>query len=93
MSFSPGTLSRRDRRALTLGLAVLLPFFLWMFALRPYRDALADARDRLASERALLQREEALVAAAPTLPAALESGSSAGPVAKNRTEIRGELQA
>jgi hypothetical protein len=74
-SFS-GRISQRDRRALLLGAAVLLPVLLWLFALRPYRDALVEARDRLAQERALLQREEALVAAAPSLPAALEAAAA-----------------
>lgn len=68
-------LSPRDRRALGLGLAILLPVLLWLFVLRPYRDALVEARARLAQERSLLEREEGLVAAAPTLPAALEAAT------------------
>jgi hypothetical protein len=77
-------LSHRDRRALLLGLAVLLPALLWMFALRPYREALAEARTSLDSERALLLREEALVASAPTLPAALEAAAAEA----KRAELR-----
>jgi hypothetical protein len=61
-------LPHRDRRAILLGLAVLLPVLLYVAAVRPYRAALADVRDRIAAERALLEREETLVAHAGTLP-------------------------
>jgi hypothetical protein len=65
------TLSQRDRRAVLIGLAVLLPAVLHVTAVRPYRASLADVRDRAAAERALLQREEALAAQAETLPSGL----------------------
>lgn len=71
-----GRLSARDRRAILLGFAVLLPAFLWIAAVRPYRDALADAHTRLDAERGLLAREEALLAAAPMLPPALAAAES-----------------
>jgi hypothetical protein len=58
----------RDRRAVMLGLAVLLPALLYTAALRPYRAALGELRERSAAERALLQREEALLAAGAGLP-------------------------
>ena len=58
----------RDRRAVLLGLAVLVPALLFVAVVRPYRAALSDMRDRTASELALLEREEALLATAPTLP-------------------------
>jgi hypothetical protein len=61
-------LPHRDRRAILLGLAVLLPVLLYVAAVRPYRAALADVRDRIAAEQALLEREETLVAHAGTLP-------------------------
>lgn len=58
------TLADRDRRAVLLGLAVLLPALLYVTAVRPYRAAIADLRERAAAEHALLQREEALIAGA-----------------------------
>ena len=63
-------MAARDRRAVLLGLAVLLPALLWIVALRPYRAALLDLRERTASERALLEREEALLARAGVMPGA-----------------------
>lgn len=62
------TISGRDRRAVIIGLAVLLPALLWIVAVRPYRTAMADLNQRVDTERALLEREEALIAAAPDLP-------------------------
>jgi hypothetical protein len=55
-------LSARDRRAIALGMLVLLPAFAWILIVRPYREALADARANVEAERALLAREEALLA-------------------------------
>lgn len=62
------TISGRDRRAVVIGLAVLLPALLWVSAVRPYRAAMSSLNDRVETERALLEREEALIAAAPDLP-------------------------
>lgn len=59
-------LAPRDRRAITLGAAVLLPALLWVGAIRPYRAALEDVRERTAAERALLERELALLQADAT---------------------------
>lgn len=58
-------LSSRDRRAVTLGLLVVVPGLLWMTVVRPYRAALSSARDQVAAERALLERERALLASGP----------------------------
>jgi hypothetical protein len=63
-----GSMNARDRRAIMLGLAVLVPALLFVAVVRPYRAALSDIRDRTASELALLQREEALLAMAESLP-------------------------
>lgn len=60
------TLADRDRRAVLLGLAVLVPVLLYVTAVRPYRATLVDLRERAAAEHALLQREEALIAGART---------------------------
>jgi hypothetical protein len=58
----------RDRRALLLGAAVLLPAFLYIWGVKPFRAALADTRDRIASEREVLARERAAVLAAQRNP-------------------------
>lgn len=65
------SLAERDRRAVLLGLLVVLPALLWVAAVKPYRAALADLRDRTAAERALFAREEALLAHAERLPGGL----------------------
>jgi hypothetical protein len=65
-------LSHRDRRALLLGAAVLVPALLWIVVVRPYRDALVGVRERIAAEQALLAREESLIAGEETLPQAID---------------------
>lgn len=70
-------LSYRDRRAIAVGLLIVVPAALWLFAVKPYRAALAGVRERIAAERALLEREEALLAAAPALPARLDEAALA----------------
>ncbi len=67
-----GRLSERDRRALLLGLAVLVPSVAYLSGLQPYLRALGDARDRLVIERELLGRELALIESAHTLPIAID---------------------
>jgi hypothetical protein len=61
-------LAARDRRAVLLGLAILLPAFAWVGIVRPYRAALTDVRERVAAEQALLTREEELLRNADRLP-------------------------
>lgn len=70
-------LSYRDRRAIAVGLLIVVPAALWLFAVKPYRAALAGVQERIAAERALLEREEALLAAAPALPARLDEATLA----------------
>jgi len=70
------TLADRDRRAVMIGLLVLLPALLWIVAVRPYRAALADMKERLAAEQGLLQREEALLAQAATIPGEVAATSA-----------------
>jgi hypothetical protein len=70
------TLSPRDWRAVLLGMAVLLPPLLYLWGVRPYAAALADARNRLAVAQTALARERALLAFAPqsgALRSALDS--------------------
>lgn len=61
-------MNSRDRRAVTLGVLVLLPFALFIWGVRPFRVALSDARDQLATERATLARERAAIATATQNP-------------------------
>jgi hypothetical protein len=77
-------LSARDRRAVRLGLMVLVPAVLWVAIVRPYRTSLAELHDRIAAERALLAREEALVADREALPPALAAAEDE----TMRTELR-----
>lgn len=55
-------LSERDRRALALGGAIVLPVMLWLGVARPYLSSLQDLRDRTASEQILLERERQVMA-------------------------------
>jgi len=61
-------MSSRDRRAIMLGAVVLLPALLFIWGVRPYRAALADARDQLVTERATLARERAAIETARQNP-------------------------
>jgi hypothetical protein len=78
------SLSPRDRRAIAVGGAILLPALLYIWAVRPYRAALDDARERLASERAALARERAAVLAAHRNPQLQRVADSAMAVATPR---------
>jgi len=60
-------LSARDRRAIVLGLAILLAGGLYVLGWKPYRAALTDTRSRVAAERELLVRELALLEHGPEL--------------------------
>jgi hypothetical protein len=62
------TMSTRDRRAVLLGGVFLLPWLVFIWGVRPYRNALTDARDQLATERATLARERAAIATAKKNP-------------------------
>ena len=62
------TMSPRDRRAVTWGAIALLPWLLFIWAVRPYQAALSDARDQLATERATLARERAAITTAQKNP-------------------------
>jgi hypothetical protein len=71
------TMSVRDRRAVVIGAVVLLPGLLFIWAVRPYREALTDARDQLATERATLARERAAIASAQQNPSLRHIADSA----------------
>ena len=70
-------LQPRDRRAVTLGAAVLIPALLFIWGLRPYLAALDDARQELAAQRDALAREEAALASARDNPRLRQVADSA----------------
>ena len=65
---SLSTMSPRDRRALMLGLAILVPSLLYVWGVRPYRTTLSNTRAEIAMKRDLLSREMAAIAAAQRNP-------------------------
>lgn len=74
----------RDRRALALGAAVLLPALAWRLVLRPYQHARADLRARVSEQRDLLARERAVLAAAPSMARELDAAVAAVETARER---------
>lgn len=56
-------LGPRDRRALGVGAAVLVPALLYVGAVQPFLASMSDTRAALAAERQALARERALLAA------------------------------
>lgn len=62
------TMQPRERRTIIIGALVLLPGLLFIYGIRPYRNALTDARDQLAIERQALAREKAAIATARQNP-------------------------
>jgi hypothetical protein len=77
-------LAPRDRRAILLGLGILLPAVVYVLGVRPYRAALEDARDRVAAERELLTREMALLSTAAALPGQLQKAEAQAAVYEDR---------
>ena len=64
-------LTRRDRRALTLGALLAVPAVLVQLAVKPYLHSMADLRGRVAREQDLLRREQTLLAELKSYPARL----------------------
>src|SRR6185312_2482259 len=62
------SMSARDRRAVTVGGAILVPALLFIWGVRPYQAALSDARDQVATERATLARERGAILTARRNP-------------------------
>jgi len=77
-------LSSRDRRAILIGMGVLLPAIAYVLGVRPYRTALEAVRDRVAAEQELLARELSLLASAPTLPGLLQRAEADAAVFEDR---------
>jgi len=65
-------LPSRDRRALLLGLLILVPTLGWIGVVQPWQNALASLAETAEAEEAVLQRERSLLVEAPTLPGRLE---------------------
>src|SRR3954471_11117240 len=71
------TMSAKDRRAIMLGAVILLPALLFIWVVRPYRAALADANDSIELERLALSRELAAVRNAQVDPTGQRAADSA----------------
>jgi len=63
-----GSMAARDRRALLLGAAILLPALLFVWGVRPLLATLRNNRDLLVSEQGTLAREMAALDAARANP-------------------------
>ena len=61
-----------DRRAILLGLGVMVSAVVILFGVRPIYGDLTDARERLAAERGVLAREIQLIESAAVLPKHIE---------------------
>lgn len=70
-------LSPRDRRAIGIGLLILLPALLWVAVIRPYASLLTGMSDRMAAERGLLEREQAVLNQAAAFPLRIEAAATA----------------
>jgi len=77
-------LALRDRRAIFLGLGLLLPAAVWVLGVKPYRAALENVRDRVVVEKGLLVRELALLETAPTLPEKIRRAEAEAAVFEDR---------
>ena len=70
-------MTSRDRRAITLGAAILVPSLLFVFGVKPYFAALSDAKQQLSVERETLARERAAIDAAHRNPQLRQKADSA----------------
>ena len=88
------TLSARDRRAVIIGAAVLIPAFFFIWGVRPYLVALDDAQQAVAAQRDALSREEAAVASTRDNPRLRQAADSAMQVLRPRLfEARDDVMA
>ena len=77
-------MASRDRRAVLLGLGILLPAMAYVLGVKPYRAALEGVRDRVIAEQELLSRELALLSDGPTLPGELQQAEAQAAVFEDR---------
>lgn len=68
-------ISGRDRRAIMIGLAVVVPVAFAMLVARPYVESVRSASERIEIERELLARERALVEEAAFHPEVFAAAS------------------
>ncbi len=65
-------LAPRDRHAILLGLAIIVPAVVIVLGVRPFYGALTDVQERLTVEREVLARELQLLRSAELLPQHIE---------------------
>lgn len=70
-------MSPRDRRALALGGALVVPALCFALVVRPLAGGVGEVRERVREQRELLARERGLVAQAGEYPARLRRAESA----------------
>ena len=70
-------LTAQERRTIVIGLVMVVPALLWIFGVRPFREALSEARAEVVTQRDLLARELALLEDAERYPAAYRTADSA----------------
>ncbi|MDQ8165158.1 MAG: GspMb/PilO family protein [Gemmatimonadota bacterium] len=74
----------RDKRAVLLGLAILVPALAFIWGVKPLKQALAETNDRILTERDALSREQAAVAEVARDPARKAFADSALVAVKSR---------
>ena len=79
-----GGLNSRDRRAILLGLAILLPAAGYVLGWKPYKAALEDVRDRVAAEQELLARELEVMESSASLPEEIRQARAEAEVYEDR---------
>jgi len=77
-------LNSRDRRAILLGLGILLPAAAYVLGWKPYRVALEDVRDRVAAEQELLARELEVMESSGSLPEEIRQARAEAEVYEDR---------
>jgi hypothetical protein len=77
-------LSRRDRRAVLFGAAVLVPAALYVLGVKPYLGALDEVRTRTAAEQDLLTREMELMGRASALPGQIQEAQASAAIFEER---------
>lgn len=71
------TMAAKDRRAIIVGLSILLPALFYVWGVRPYRAAMTETRDALETARLALSREKAAVVTTRANPDAQRAADSA----------------
>ena len=69
-------LSRRERRAITMGLLMVLPAVAFQLVVKPYVSGVADVRTKVEREQGLLRREQTLLAEVKAYPSRLRQAEA-----------------